>query len=371
MKDIQYTKLGARPLFGSKATYDQEKTKAADAAMDEVKQLFQKQKPLSLTFSSADSEGNLIAVNKEGITFVLPYSELSSEEYSARVVMRQLMYSYEVVITSLDEAARRATVSYATIRERQAERIKRRINFILREQKQERIAIVREAERIVGANPRLCGDGGNNSDDLSDIVSGLSANPGGKIPMSNKTRKRVRANRIHGEVNELMDGSDIERIIVPVLVRAVMRDEAYVDIMGYGIKGLIPKYYWSYTHIQDLRNVVKQGDIVDIEIVGKYSAKEHGGMYICARTPLIENPWKNITFTVGTPIRVTASGISRSGWFGSMEGYEIEVYCEHPKKYLGFDIILGQQYECCIYKVDPDTLNIRARTLRHIEDRHR
>ncbi len=370
MTDIKYTNFNVPNILGKNASdIKQEKIEITNA-LSHYSQLMESKKPFVIEFSHADSEGNLTAI-VDGIEIVLPYEYIiSSEDETPEIMEHQragrLAFKYEVCVKEVDEANKRVIVEYKGNRLKQRKMIIRKINELLKKEKSVNNEINAGMEDAM-KKMRL-----KLVDDLN--ASGKTIEP--------RTLEKILRVKKHAAMNVEYAKRGVNRIIVDAIVRKVFKDGALIDIKGYGIAGYIPKHYWAYTYVSSMRNVVSEGDIVSVVIIGytnrigkgevDVEATKLTSLYLCARTPLVDNPWDKIKFKPKDIIKVVCTAVERTHWYGSIPGYEMEIYCEFPDaEYQNrLRIIKGQTYECFIKNVDPERLLIKAKPFLTLVDKH-
>lgn len=87
-----------------------------------------------------------------------------------------------------------------------------------------------------------------------------------------------------GTLPKLQEGTLHEGVVT-----FVARREVEVEV-GNSVAVRIPAQEYAYGHVSDLRNIVKPGQILQIEIKGT----NENGKFVGSRLNLIHNPWDNI-----------------------------------------------------------------------------
>ena len=192
--------------------------------------------------------------------------------------------------------------------------------------------------------------------------------------MKPRTSDNLRKQLIREKMTKESEKRGVEKIIVPARVVSVGKNGCVVDLLGIDIPGYVPKYFWSYVHVEDMRTVVKKGDVIDLCVLAYRTNKddttlpisEEGvGMYLCSRLQLIDNPWDNLPYKVGDIIRVRCAQLKKHNYFGTIEGLNMQIYCEYPDRGVPLRVIEGEEYECKIYRIDVDSRLMKAKTLLH------
>lgn len=368
MADFKYTNFNVPNLLGKEVSDVKQEKIDITNALSTYSQLKESKKPFVLEFSFADSEGNLSVVI-DGIEIVLPYEYIAEEESSEEMKYQRasrLAFKYEVCVKEVDEANKRVIVEYKGNRLKQRKIIIHKINELLKKEKTVNSEINAEMEEMA-KKMRL-----KIVDDLN--ASGKTIEP--------RTLDKILRVKKHAEMNKEYAKRGVNRIIVDAVVRKVFKDGALIDIKGYGIAGYIPKHYWAYTYIHSMQTVVSAGDIISVVIIGftnrigkeevDVDATKITSLYLCARTPLIDNPWDKIKFKRNDIIKVVCTSVERTHWYGSIPGYDMEIYCEFPdaEHQSKLRIIQGQTYECFIKTVDSERLLLKAKPFLTLTDRH-
>ena len=366
--DIKYTNFNVPNLLGKETSNDKQESIERSHAFNDYKNLMNAGKPFVVEFTRADKEGNL-STTIDGVEIILPYKNIFTSEDESddeRKYKRagKLAYKYEVTIVGIDEENFSVTVEYKGNRLKQRQAIIHKINDLLRQEKAAHKEIAKDVE-LAMKKMRL------------EITHEI--NESGKA-IQPKTLDKIMKVKKHSAINAEYAKRGVNRIIVDALVRKVFPDGILIDIKGYGIPGYVPAYYWSYTFVSSMENFVHEGDIVSVEIIGYAPPRINkdtidtaktkiSSLYLCARTPLIDNPWEKIKFEKGDIVKLTCTSLSRSHWFGTTPGYDMEFYCEYPD-HNTFGVYKGETYECYIKKVDPEKLLITAKPFLNVRERH-
>ena len=349
----RYTNFGVETPLGNTLSVDAQKNQEKSENIARFQQMMDNEESMTLDFTHMDEKGNLDCL-VGNFRVVLPASELNvSEETTYSKKLRNLATRYEVLITEINEKKNEITVERKNKSDLNREKVMQSLKFLVRNQQKQlneiRSQVTEEVERMM-------------KEDLADIAA----------KMNSKGRARLKHDRINEMTISEMERQGAEKIIVPAKVRKVERDYALLDIMGYGIPGYISRQNWSYGKITSLLNVTKENDVIDVAVLTYsnhiLSSKSHGG-YICARTPIVDNPWDNLIYKVNDIVKLKCVSMMKSGWFGIIEGCETELYCEYPRTEQLLEecrIIVGEEYECRIYSITPETKSMRARPIRRV-----
>lgn len=183
---------------------------------------------------------------------------------------------------------------------------------------------------------------------------------------------------------------EIGECIVPARVITVLEGIILLDIGGLGIPGYLWIRNWSRAYTQDLSDFVKKNDIIKVAVIEKNSLTSdqrkkyfhwsERDCYECSRKAIEEiDPWEKLgqSFQIGDIVHVRCRHIAPKGsyFWGYIDGIpEITVFCSYSKSN-GEDvlsrkeIILGELYDACIYRLNENEHIIRANVFRRIENR--
>ena len=171
-----------------------------------------------------------------------------------------------------------------------------------------------------------------------------------------------------------------------------------LDIEGCGINGYVPIKEWSYGFIYNPQEQIKVGQIVKVciekfypkRVTGTKVNQEH---YRCSRKAILPNPWIGIEtlFPKGTELVVTAELLTdKHNFFASTPHLdEIEVFCEYPDnskaqtiENMSLEDMMaepqqrekiiiqkGERYLVRVYKVSEEKMLLKARVIKHIENK--
>lgn len=355
MKKYSYTNFGVTSPIASKTSVEKIQEQSVKKSIDTFKEYMKTKKPLTINFQHSNEKGDFDTI-MEGVHVILPNE--GDDWYDARFRSTRLLQQYEVTVVRVDEEKNEVYVTSLQTRDRNRERVKRLIHNMVNASQAER----KKIENIVQAEVRELMAG-----ELADEVARM------KPRTANTFEKQI----VHERMNKKYDEQGIDRVVVPALVKKVKAEGAILDIMGYGIPGYIPRHYWQYGYVSNLTNLCKEGDVVDVAILTYKSKKavkelpEAGvsGMYVCARTPLMDNPWDNLRYRVGDIVRAKCVSVTGHNWFGKIDGEEIEIYCEFPPVDKNVRVIVGEEYECHIFRIREKSRLIMAATSRKVEGR--
>ncbi len=357
---MKYTDLGVdSPLYEKLKEKQRAVSEEKNAAIEQYEEMMRKQTLFVVDFTRVTPNKELDCFLENGIRIKMPLDKAGSVEKS-----RSLARSYEVVVTAVDKKKKEVSVSYIDAYKIQRKIVYRNLNRLLGPQKDN----ISQAEKA--AKERL---NEMMKEELSRVVSGM------KVRQKNSWKQA----KEHEFFVEEMEKLSNRWIIVPAVVKYVDKDKAFIDILGYNIPGILQKQHYAYTHIVDLSSLIKVGNIVDVAVL--QSQKREGGRYgksstifVCARTPLVKNPWRDVDYKVGDRIKVLCTKIYDSNWFGTVSGHEdIEIFCILPdRSKMGLDdgeplVVLGHTYNCEIYRVNKERREIKARTFSEVTTRRR
>lgn len=206
----------------------------------EYRKAYESQKPVSITFDSADDAGNLSAIDENGITLMFK-NELVTQSISFyKKSLRSKFIACEIIckISSIDEENK---VIY-----------------------------------VVGGKDR---DYNIKGAIISQLAKSLDKNKtleaAGEQPESIKVFGRVQ--------NITFDG----RI-------------AYVDVLCRGVRGRLNVADWQKSYLRDLHNVCNEGEIYEFEVKKLVSKKDAIPLFTLSRVNLTPDPWEEIVGNLPT-----------------------------------------------------------------------
>lgn len=370
MADYKYTNFNVPNILGKNKAADRQEKIDLSLELNHYRNLKEQGKPFVVEFTHADKDGNQSTIIK-GVEIFMPYENISfdddeSEEERKYRRAGRLVSTYEVSVVDVDEENTRVIVEYRVNRVKQRQQIIRKINDLLKQEKEVHSEINKEM-RDVFSKMRL-----KLYDEIN--ASGQAIAP--------KTLAKITRVKKHEEMNKAYAKRGVNRIVVDALVRKVYSDGAMIDIKGYGIAGYLPAYYWGYTYVSNLKNVLHEGDVISVVIIGfadrvskeaiNTAATKISCIYLCARTPLIDNPWENLKLQKGDIIKVTCTYLERTHWFGTVPGYDMEIFCEYPDSEFRdrLPIVVGNTYECFVKRVNKERLMLTAKPFLSMRERH-
>lgn len=344
---MNYTDFGTtsallKTTISNKAREEKKKGDRLEA----YKNQFSNKEKLLLHFSRADKEGNMSLTDGD-VTVLMPNRDETGIHIFKPIYRSQrLQFQYECEIVAIDEKKKIVTVK--SLRNTQREIVINKIEEVLAHTRKDNKKAYEKAVRDVERQ-------------LKDT----------EIKASEKTLINLRHTRINEEYVKNLKAANVELVTAPALVTEVYQNYLSCDIMGLGIPARLSRYEWAYTFTGTLKNVVKVGDQIDITVKGKArpektetgTKKTH--LYTCSRLPIIDNPWDTMPYKVGDYVMVTCTDITSSGWFGNIDGYEQEIFVEFSDK-SNIRVILGNKYECKIYRFNRETRSIKARIVSSI-----
>lgn len=349
------------PLAG-KPSVDSTKEAAVQSDIQKYVDMMNKKKTLVVNFQRANENGDLDTfVN--GIHIVLPNSEAvkgidetGPQRYDSKKRLTYLLYQYSVEIVSVDVEKKEVTVSWQNVKEREKNKVAGILRFMVGELQPERKAVESVVKDEVMRLSR---------EDLREVIEKM------KPATRNSFLRKLSSELTYKEMEE----RNIEKIIVPAQVVSVEKQRVILNLLGFDIPGYVTAAEYSYGFIDDMNNAVKKDDIIDVCVLAFASYKKNPqlkvatqgeGMYVCSRLAIIDNPWENLIYQKGDLVRITCSHLKNHNWFGFIDGLDLEIYCELPEKDKDCRIIIGQEYECYIYKVDAKARLLKARTIRQV-----
>jgi len=366
-----YTNFGvSTPLIGKKS-FEEKKRDAVKDTLENFKAMKAKKRQYKITFQRVNENGDLDSF-ENGIHIILPNEEVRSDlaeiamkngkRYDASKRSTYLLYQYNVDIVSVDEAKKEVIVSWRAVKMRERDKVARMLQFMVNEKQADR----KEIENIV-------------RDEVKELIAGELKEQVEK--MSPKTRNSFEKKLVHEGMTREAEERGMDKIIVPAQVVSADDRGCVINLLGYDIPGYVPSNYWTYGRMDDLSAVVNINEIVDVEVFAyrKYKegtslpvytkngkAQKVRGMYLCARTPLIPNPWDSLPFKEGDYVRVKCVDVKDHNWFGFIDGIDLEIYCEYPNADKDIRIVEGKEYECYLYRVNAKTKLLKAKTMKEV-----
>lgn len=166
-------------------------------------------------------------------------------------------------------------------------------------------------------------------------------------------------------------------IVLPAEVKHVdeYRQSILVNLAGLDILGYIYASDWDHVYTQDVKNVAKVGDILDVAVISHRNPKsKYQPAFACSRKLVVPDPWVGIEsrYQKNDIVNVKCVEILENYWFGELTGDDkLRVLVEYPSRNDGkenFRIILEQNYECCIYAVNEQRRHLKARVFNHVKN---
>lgn len=105
---------------------------------------------------------------------------------------------------------------------------------------------------------------------------------------------------------------------------------------------------WSYEYVENLKDVLKKGDVLDVAIYCRNRLEKTDADYMVTRLCLIENPWNGIEDKVCAGDLVACRIVSKwkEGFSARIEGLDgIVAYVERPGD-KGVQVKVGAYYTC-------------------------
>lgn len=373
MKKYSYTDFGKSivlPTNGKTPDVEQ-KEQSVSEGIEKFKELMKNKTTWVTRFTSVKENGDL-HLYENGVHILLPNIEVGDwiekglekagknvPRYDAAKRVSYLNYQYPLKIVSVDEEKKEVVVSWLRAKMSDRDIVARKIRTMVENIQPERRNTENEVQNEV---LRICREG------LAEEIA----------KMSPKTQKNFQKKLSHEMMIEKLEKKGVELVVVPARVVSVDRVGCIINLCNYDIPGYVPKYFWSFGFIDDMHDVVEVNDWIDVAVLAYKTNKEGQsipvpgkgkGMYLCARTPLIDNPWKEEPFryTEGDIVRLTCTKVKQHNYFGIIEGSDFEIYCELPNEERGLRIIEGEEYECRIYRINKDTKLIKAKTIKKVK----
>lgn len=145
-------------------------------------------------------------------------------------------------------------------------------------------------------------------------------------------------------------------------VKSIQGDQAYVDIFGENVTGIIRTPYWQKSYLRYLSTVCQEGEYYPFDVVGmfKHTIPGKAPLFVLNREEIADNPWDNI------PVDVLKEGAliyvkciekpegNKCWWGNSLITPYIEILGLYPgrnKSGQRLQIIPGLTYKCKIRRI--------------------
>lgn len=152
------------------------------------------------------------------------------------------------------------------------------------------------------------------------------------------------------EINEILDKKDGSIVVAKAKVKSIYgngsRNRALL-VTENGLELLLFCQKWSYTFIENLKDVTKVGDEIEVAIYSKNYINDEAD-YLVSRIDLLPNPWEGIQdrFHKGDCVVCRIVNKKKGMFGGRLDGAEeIVVVVDSPKDKNLF-IEIGEKYMC-------------------------
>lgn len=110
---------------------------------------------------------------------------------------------------------------------------------------------------------------------------------------------------------------------------------------------------WSYEFVENLKDVLKPGDVLDVDIYCRNLLEKTPADYMVTRLTLIENPWESVEDKVHEADLITCRVVSKwkEGFSARIEGLPGIVAFVAPTEDKGKRLKVGEYYTCKVIEV--------------------
>ena len=383
-RNITPANLGFTPFLGEASYDDKQKVKKMND-LEEFKRKMRLKIPMTMTFDRALPDGTLDIFTDSGIRIIMPNEHLNdmlqkqikdaespddpiAKRYDEQKRSTYLNYPYNVRVVSVNEEKMEVVVGQRELILTNRDRYYRNLRNAVEQSQKPRLEVkddvVIELDRML-------------REELAEDIALMS--PGTLESFKKKKEFNMMQDILweRGEHGVVVDGK-----VMNVNSQGVQLD------LGFGVPGYVPINLWHHGWVHGLENILQRGELVRVMVINWRSNKDGGystpfknapGAYMCSRQALFDDPWKEFPYNVGDYIKVKCtsfnveprqakdgSKIEVHGFFGSISGTEIEIYCDLPRATRGIEVIVGDYYECEIKKINTRTYSCRAKAFRRI-----
>lgn len=342
------------------ATRDEKERELSNLTIDDFKKLKNSKETFVMKFSHAGYDGTLSTV-EHGIYIVLPGIKMDSEKLAEGLAImsktnrnphyrdRNIERSYPVKVASVDEESKTVTLEQ-DVEVSVKNKILALIKYKLDQSKAGRKAVENEVREEVN---RICNQ---------ELAKELER-------MNPRTAEGVKKRITRDLTVKKMWEHNIDMIIARAYVTEVGRNGCKVELCNCGLLGYIPANFWNYGFVYDMRKYVTAGEYVKVCILAPRVIGGEGPMsgerrFMCSRAMLLDNPWENLRVKAGDTVMIKCVKTERHNYFGEIAGLELPIYCEYPDHAEECKVEQGKTYVGYIYRINPKTKTIMARTLR-------
>lgn len=245
------------------------KTKFSD-----YKEAMEKKTVLSVTFDTADTEGNLSAVDSNGVILLLEYDTFHQNltYYSASIRSKFIATEITCRITSIDEENGIVNLqSFKTFRKDIKGAI---IAEVCRELEKNKAILAEEAAQAK-----------DKEDGKEDGESKDKETTKGKQKKEEPAPSKAKPIRVFGRVSHIAKDDNI----------------AYVDILCRGIVGSIEVKKWQKTYLRRISTQCREGEIYEFEIIKAVKKNDHFTKFVLSRENITPDPWEAFINNENTP----------------------------------------------------------------------
>lgn len=177
--------------------------------------------------------------------------------------------------------------------------------------------------------------------------------------VSARSNEKATKSRLMSEIKSSLDKGHS-----PVVVGRVVKVEPkriYVDILNKGILGVCGIKYWRKGYVQEFREEVSSGELLDFEVTGVLKPRNETSPrrpgYLLSRLNLTSDPWEGIpdSLTAGAAIVVKCidKPEGKGYWWGTSDLCPgVSIMCDYNKKVS--EIRPSLLYKCKIFRLDKE-----------------
>ena len=303
---------------------NQEETKALEKKQTKFsayKEAMEKKTVLSVSFDTTDRDGNLSAVDENGVILLLDYDTFHQNLTYYSKTIRSKFIATEITcrITSIDEEKGIVNLqSFKTFR------------------KDIKGAIIAEICRTLEKNKAIL------DAEKASKAEQTDATTDEKAPKTEVASTNIKPIKVFGRVSHVAKDDSI----------------AYVDILCRGIVGSISVKDWQQTYLRRISTVCHEGEIYEFEVSHAVKKNDHFTKFVLSRKNITPDPWAVFADNETTPapgdVIVTKIVDVKEhlnymwGTSPRYPGIEIKVK-KNPK----LQYRVGISYKCKIGKLDP------------------
>ncbi len=126
---------------------------------------------------------------------------------------------------------------------------------------------------------------------------------------------------------------------------------------------------WSYEFVENLKDVLKPGDVLDVDIYCRNLLEKTPADYMVTRLTLIENPWESVEDKVHEADLITCRVVSKwkEGFSARIEGLPGIVAFVAPTEDKGKRLKVGEYYTCKVVEVSGSYRTLKLNVIEECE----